>query len=368
MTEGENAFMEAAVDAARKSREDRTGRIPRVGAVVVADNRIIGIAFRGQYQGHPNDHAEYNLLDADDSVLKDFPLVDATIYTTLEPCTHRSPEKTACVDRLIKRKVGRVVVGMLDPNPIVRGLGMRKLRQANIPTEMFPHRYMSQLEELNRFFISHIESHPIHQMTQDIGVLAARCSDPRRSAAAEENLRACWQNLRKIDSGEIPLVGHEAEFFRHWLARASIYDKPQTVRAYIRLPAFKPEDLNTKNWFQEFYERLSEMVHSGKITIYYIYLIPTEQLTEPTKVYLERIQAFAEEIRIISLAAPLLKPEDLRPSIVLFETQKFAFTHDRADTSAMLQATEWISKEHYERLERQYQELRPASEPFYKRT
>lgn len=365
MTESENAFMQATVEVARKSREDPTGNVPRVGAVAVVDNQIIGSAFRGQYSDGPNAHAEYNLLEIK---LKDVPLVGATIYTSLEPCTHRGPGKSPCVERLIRRKVGRVIVGMLDPNPIIRGLGIRKLRQANIPTEMFSHPHVSQLEDLNRFFISNIESHPIHQMTQDIGVLAARCKDPRQSAAAEDNLRHCWQNLQKIDCGEIPLVGQEAAFFRHWIQRASSYDGPQTVRAYIRLPAFKPEDLNTKNWFQDFYERLSQMVRSGKMTIRYIYLIPTEQLTEPTKEYLEKIQTFAEEIRVIGLAAPFLRPEDLRPSIVLFETQKFAFTHDRADNAAMLEATEWISTAHYERLQQQYQKLELASDLFYKRS
>lgn len=202
-------------------------------------------------------------------------------------------------------------------------------------------------------------------MTQDLGVLAARCRDPRQRDASESYLKDCWENLQKIDSGQIPLIGQEAAFFRHWIERASSYDKRQNVSAYIRLPAFKPEDLIHKNWFEDFYARLSQMVHSGKLTIQYIYLIGTVQLTEPTKKYLEKIKTFADEIRIIHLNAPLLNPEDLRPSIVLFEPRKFAFTHDRADNAAMLQATEWISLDHYKRLEQKYERLRLASEPFY---
>jgi hypothetical protein len=63
-----------------------------------------------------------------------------------------------------------------------------------------------------------------------------------------------------------------------------------------------------------------------------------------------------------------ITPDDLRPSIVLFETQKFAFTHDRADNAAMLQASEWISKKEFERLQQQYQKLEIASEVIFKRS
>ena len=185
--------MEATIKAARKSREDHTGKIPRVGAVAVLDNEIIGVAFRGQDPAKPNDHAEFNLLE--NIGLKDVSLVDATIYTSLEPCTHRSPDKIPCVDRLIDRKVARVVIGMLDPNPIIRGVGFRRLRDANIPTEVFPHRFMSELEDLNRFFISRIENDPVNKAMQEMGILASRCKDQRQSIAAKYHLDGCLHNL-----------------------------------------------------------------------------------------------------------------------------------------------------------------------------
>lgn len=357
--------MEAAIKAARNSPEDRSGMIPRVGAVAVLNNKIIGEASRGQIPNGVNDHAEFILLE---SVLdKNITLRDATIYTTLEPCTHRGKGKTPCVDRLIQRKVGRVVIGMLDPNPIIRGFGFRKLRAANIPTEVFPFDLMAELEDLNRFFISRIETDPIHMMTQEIGVLLTRCKSPRQAVAAEHHLNHCLSNIQKIESGEIPVIGQEAAFFQHWLKRARSYDGAQSVRAYIRLPAFKPEDLITKNWFEDFYRNISEMVHAGKLKVRYIFLLSTSTVTEPTATYFEKIKTFADEIRIIGLSGQHLNPDDLRPSIVLFETQKFAFTHDRADNSAMLQATEWISKEHYERLSHHYQKLELASTVFYRR-
>lgn len=362
----EKFFMQEAVKEARKSRLDPTGRVPCVGAIAVLNNEIIGRAFRGQDPTKPNDHAEFILLESE--LNKDIPLRDATIYTTLEPCTHRGPGKTPCVDHLLKNKVGRVVIGMLDPNPLILGVGFRKLRAANIPTEVFPYDLMSELEALNRFFISKIENDPIHIMMQKMAASLTRCNDPRQSVAALYHLVSCLSNIQKIESGEIPVIGQETAFFQHWLKRARSYDHAQTVRAYIRLPAFKPEELISKNWFGDFYRNLSEMVFAGKLKVFYIFLLPTPTVTEPIATYFEKIKSFAEEIRVIGLDGQHLNPSDLRPSIVLFENQRFAFTHDRADNSAMLQATEWISKEHFALHADHYQRLELASTVFYRRT
>jgi pyrimidine deaminase RibD-like protein len=365
MTAEEQHFMEATIEAARKSKADPTGKIPRVGAVAVLNKKIIGVAFRGQDPAKENDHAEFNLLE--NAGLKDVSLVDATIYTSLEPCTHRGPNKTPCVDRLINRKVGRVVIGMLDPNPIIRGVGFRRLRAANVPTEVFPHKFMSQLEDLNRFFISRIENDVVTKRMQEMGVLVSRCRDPRQSVAAEYHLEECLQNLRRIESGEIPIIGQEAAFFEHWLERARRYKDTQNVRAYIRLPAFKPEELLSKNWFEDFYQKLSDMVASDQLRIKYIYLLPTQEVTPPIEMYLDKIKRFADEIRIIRLSGRHLAPEDMRPSLVLFDTQKFAFTHDRADNAAMLQASEWISTKDMDRHTQRYRRLEMASEVYYNR-
>jgi hypothetical protein len=220
---------------------------------------------------------------------------------------------------------------------------------------------MSEIEDLNRFFIARMENNAIHAMTQEIGVLVSRCKDVRQSAAVEYHLGGCLRELKRIEGGEIPVIGPEATFFEHWLARAKRHDGLQSVRAYIRLPAFKPEDLISKNWFEEFYKNLSEMVHTGRLTVRYIYLLATPEITGPTATYLEKIRTFAEEIRIIGINCSQVDQRDLRPSIVLFETQRFVFTHDRADNASMLQASEWIKADDFERLSRQYRRLELAS-------
>ena len=107
--------------------QGRTSPNPMVGAVIVADGRIIGEGYH-HHAGEP--HAEINALDA--VAVSDRPLVrGATVYVTLEPCAHfgRTPP---CADRLVAEGVAEVVVGMTDPNPAVSGKGIERLREAGI--------------------------------------------------------------------------------------------------------------------------------------------------------------------------------------------------------------------------------------------
>lgn len=96
---------------------------PRVGCVIVNNNRVIASGWH-ERAGQP--HAEINALcSADDTVR------NATVYVTLEPCSHygRTPP---CAEALINAGVARVVMAMLDPNPLVAGSGAALLRQAGI--------------------------------------------------------------------------------------------------------------------------------------------------------------------------------------------------------------------------------------------
>jgi pyrimidine deaminase RibD-like protein len=143
-------FMRMAIDEARKCQGE-DGRVhPKVGAVVVLNGEVLATAHRGELAD--GDHAEFTALDKKLAAVK---AAGATVYTTLEPCTVRSPEKTPCADRLIARRVGRVVIGMLDPNPDICGRGFWLLREAGIATDVFPNELMAELEDLNRDFIHH---------------------------------------------------------------------------------------------------------------------------------------------------------------------------------------------------------------------
>lgn len=101
----------------------RTSPNPMVGAVIVKDGRIIA---SGWHRKAGTPHAEIHALNMAGELAR-----DATIYVTLEPCAHFG--KTGpCADALIKAGLRRVVVAMLDPNPLVSGKGIEKLRTAGL--------------------------------------------------------------------------------------------------------------------------------------------------------------------------------------------------------------------------------------------
>jgi diaminohydroxyphosphoribosylaminopyrimidine deaminase/5-amino-6-(5-phosphoribosylamino)uracil reductase len=99
---------------------------PRVGCVIARDGEILGEGFH-QRAGEP--HAEIHALQRAGARAR-----GATVYVTLEPCTHhgRTPP---CVDALVAAGVSRVVAAMQDPNPRVAGEGLQRLRAARIAVE-----------------------------------------------------------------------------------------------------------------------------------------------------------------------------------------------------------------------------------------
>ena len=119
---------------------------PRVGCVIVKDGRVIGRGFT-QRVGGP--HAEVQAL-ADARANRNDP-TGSTIYVTLEPCSHtgRTPP---CVDALIAAKPAKVIAAMSDPNPLVSGNGLEKLKAAGIEVQCGL--MESEAKQLNRGFIS----------------------------------------------------------------------------------------------------------------------------------------------------------------------------------------------------------------------
>lgn len=176
MNEHDEAFMRMAVNEAAKCVAEPGGARPRVGAVVARDAELLCTAFRGELKA--GDHAEFTALEGK---LASTSVAGATVYTTLEPCTTRNSPKLPCAERLIQRKVARVVIGTLDPNPNISGRGLRRLREANIVTELFPAPLMAELEELNREFISHFPSAGAAPRAAEAAALASRAAPEHRS-------------------------------------------------------------------------------------------------------------------------------------------------------------------------------------------
>jgi diaminohydroxyphosphoribosylaminopyrimidine deaminase/5-amino-6-(5-phosphoribosylamino)uracil reductase len=122
ITEFDRQIMQRCIQLA-KLAEGKTSPNPMVGAVIVKDGQIVGEGFHPQ-PGQP--HAEiFALREAGEKAQ------GATIYVSLEPCNHfgRTPP---CTEALIIAKVAKVVVGMVDPNPLVAGSGIKKLEEAGI--------------------------------------------------------------------------------------------------------------------------------------------------------------------------------------------------------------------------------------------
>ena len=102
---------------------------PSVGAVLVYNDEIIGEGYTSAYGGN---HAEVNAINA----VKDKALLcKATLYVSLEPCSHFG-KTPPCADLIIKSKIQKVVIGTLDTNEKVAGRGVQKLLDAGIKVEI----------------------------------------------------------------------------------------------------------------------------------------------------------------------------------------------------------------------------------------
>jgi len=137
-------WMAQALQLARKGFYS-THPNPRVGCVVVSNQVLVSQGWH-EFCGGP--HAEVNAIEnASIPPASDF-------YITLEPCSHQG-RTPPCVDRLISLKPARVIVSMQDPNPLVAGQGIEKLRDAGI--EVVQGILESEARDLNTGFVSRME-------------------------------------------------------------------------------------------------------------------------------------------------------------------------------------------------------------------
>ncbi len=120
-------FMQRALQLARLGA-GAVSTNPMVGCVIVHEGKIIG---EGWHQKYGEAHAEVNAIN---SVYDKSMLSQSEVYVTLEPCSHFG-KTPPCADLLIKYQVKKVYVCNHDPNPLVGGKGIDKLRQSGIEVE-----------------------------------------------------------------------------------------------------------------------------------------------------------------------------------------------------------------------------------------
>jgi diaminohydroxyphosphoribosylaminopyrimidine deaminase/5-amino-6-(5-phosphoribosylamino)uracil reductase len=189
--------MARALELAARAR-GRTAPNPMVGAVVVAGDEVVGEGYHAR-AGEP--HAETLALAAAGDAAR-----GADLYVTLEPCAHhgRTPP---CVDAIVDAGVSRVFAAMRDPNPLVDGRGLARLREAGVQvkTGMLG----DEAARLNEVYCKHVTTGLPH-VTLKIGMsldgkTATRSGDARWITGEESRRRV--HELRNVSDAVLVGIG-----------------------------------------------------------------------------------------------------------------------------------------------------------------
>jgi diaminohydroxyphosphoribosylaminopyrimidine deaminase/5-amino-6-(5-phosphoribosylamino)uracil reductase len=186
-----------AIELAERGR-GMTYPNPLVGAVLVRDGEIVG---EGWHERYGAAHAEVNALRAAGERAR-----GATLYVTLEPCTHHG-KTPPCVDALLEAGVERVVVGARDPNDRVSGGGAERLRRAGVDVEVVEGEPAWRSRDLNAGYFSVFERGRPWVVYKVAVTLDGRVEVPgRRWVTGEESRRRVhelrgWVDAVAVGSG-----------------------------------------------------------------------------------------------------------------------------------------------------------------------
>lgn len=128
--------------------------IPKVGAIIAVGKEAIGRGRRGNGHEGNDEHAEWYAIQ--DVKVKDRSrLAQATLYTTLEPCTGqvRTEPLLSCTELILQHQIKKVFVGILDPNQGVTGKGLWRLQDTGVEVVLFPHDLSKEIRIQNAAFI-----------------------------------------------------------------------------------------------------------------------------------------------------------------------------------------------------------------------
>ncbi|TCP59532.1 diaminohydroxyphosphoribosylaminopyrimidine deaminase/5-amino-6-(5-phosphoribosylamino)uracil reductase [Tumebacillus sp. BK434] len=190
-------YMQTALQLAAMAT-GKTNPNPLVGAVIVKEGRIIGF---GAHLRAGQPHAEVHAFRMAGEAAE-----GATLYVTLEPCSHhgRTPP---CADLVIRSNVQRVVVAMLDPNPLVAGRGVTRIREAGIEVEVGV--LEAEAQKLNERFVHNMRAKRPFVMVKTAmtldGKIAAHTGDSRWVTGSES--RELVHRLRDHADGILVGIG-----------------------------------------------------------------------------------------------------------------------------------------------------------------
>lgn len=139
-------YMKRALELAALGR-GKVAPNPMVGAVIVKEDKIIG---EGYHEKYGDNHAEVNAFE---NATED--VTGATMYVTLEPCAHYG-KTPPCAKRIVEEGIKKVVIGVLDPNPLVAGKGVNILKDAGI--EVVVGVLEEECRKINEIFMKYIET------------------------------------------------------------------------------------------------------------------------------------------------------------------------------------------------------------------
>jgi len=151
-----------------KFGEGKVSPNPFVGAVVLDKNDKL--AGRGYHEKYGEAHAEVNALKKAGERAE-----GGTLYVNLEPCSHFG-KTSPCADLIVKSGIKRLVVGMIDPNPLVSGLGLARIGEAGI--EISVGVLEKECKKLNEIFIKHISEAGVGKPKDGFAGLEAANSFP----------------------------------------------------------------------------------------------------------------------------------------------------------------------------------------------
>jgi len=148
-SESNNFFILRCLELAVKGR-GYVSPNPMVGCVIVKNSKVISDGCHKQFG---SSHAEVNAINS--AIAKGINLKGSTLYVNLEPCSHYG-KTPPCTDEIIKNKISEVVIGTKDPNPLVSGRGIKKLKKNGIKVTVGV--LETECRETNKFFFKYVKT------------------------------------------------------------------------------------------------------------------------------------------------------------------------------------------------------------------